>query len=73
MTFGPLFGLPSIQAVDKTMFVFWLLEEYTELISWSDVLNIAINLLDFGILLYEVAHFLRAFPQYFIFSHFTSK
>lgn len=73
MLFGPLFGIPFIQAVGGTMFVFWLLEKYAELMSWRDLSGIAVNLFGFGILLYAVAYFLRAFPQYFIFSSFASK
>ena len=73
MLFGPLFGIPFIQGVGGTMFVFWLLEKYAELMCWRDVSGIALNLFAFGILLYGVAYFLRAFPQYFIFSSISSK
>jgi hypothetical protein len=73
MLFGPLFGIPFIQAVGGTMFVFWLLEKYAELMSWRDVSSIAVNLFGFGIVMYGAAYFLRAFPENFIFSSFASK
>ena len=62
MLFGPLLDIPFIQAVGGTMFVFWLLEKYVELMSWRNVPGVVFNLFGFGILLYGLAYFLRAFP-----------
>lgn len=73
MFFGPMFEIPFIQSIGGTLFVFWLLQKYTEIAPWNEFWSGVCSLLGFGVFLYGFAYFLQTYPEYFIFHVYSSK